>query len=57
VSGCGERVLAEASPADAVWGIGVAADDPRAAEPDRWPGANLLGFALAAARDALADTR
>jgi ribA/ribD-fused uncharacterized protein len=46
----GERVLVEASPVDAIWGIGLAADDPRASEPARWPGLNLLGFALMAVR-------
>lgn len=48
--GTGDRVLVEASPDDAVWGIGIAADDERAATPSRWPGTNLLGFALMEAR-------
>jgi ribA/ribD-fused uncharacterized protein len=47
------RVLVEASPRDRVWGIGLAADDPRAAFPSAWRGLNLLGFALMAARDRL----
>ncbi|MFG3601039.1 NADAR family protein [Micromonospora chersina] len=51
--GTGDRVLVEASPVDRVWGIGLAADDPRAADPARWRGANLLGFALMEARAAL----
>ncbi|MEV0396584.1 NADAR family protein [Polymorphospora rubra] len=51
--GTGERVLVEASPLDRVWGIGLAADDPRAADPARWRGPNLLGFALMDARDRL----
>ncbi|MFE9955279.1 NADAR family protein [Micromonospora sp. NPDC005299] len=51
--GTGERVLVEASPVDRVWGIGLAADDPRAADPARWRGDNLLGFALMDARTAL----
>jgi ribA/ribD-fused uncharacterized protein len=46
----GERVLVEASPVDRVWGIGLAADDERAADPERWRGPNLLGFALMEAR-------
>ncbi|WP_434739416.1 NADAR family protein [Micromonospora sp. SH-82] len=46
----GERVLVEASPLDRVWGIGVAADHPYAADPARWQGLNLLGFALMQAR-------
>ncbi|MBB5116667.1 hypothetical protein AF335_29445 [Streptomyces eurocidicus] len=52
--GTGERVLVEASPLDRVWGIGLAADDERAADPARWRGDNLLGFALMEARQRLA---
>ena len=51
--GTGERVLAEASPIDRIWGIGLAADDERAADPACWRGLNLLGFALMEARDRL----
>jgi ribA/ribD-fused uncharacterized protein len=47
----GDRVLVEASPVDRVWGIGLAADDAAAGDPERWRGANLLGFALMAARE------
>ena len=49
----GSRVLVEASPRDRVWGIGLAADDERAASPARWPGLNLLGFALMEVRQQL----
>ncbi|MEV5338068.1 NADAR family protein [Streptomyces sp. NPDC052676] len=49
----GERVLVEASPVDRVWGIGLAADDEAAADPERWRGLNLLGFALMEARGRL----
>ncbi|GAA5161919.1 NADAR family protein [Amycolatopsis dongchuanensis] len=52
--GTGERVLVEASPRDSVWGIGLTQDDPRANDPEQWQGLNLLGFALAEARNALA---
>ncbi|MCX2181552.1 NADAR family protein [Streptomyces sp. SKN60] len=51
--GTGTRVLVEASPVDRIWGIGLAADDPRAMDPDRWRGENLLGFALMEARERL----
>jgi ribA/ribD-fused uncharacterized protein len=49
----GDRVLVEASPYDAVWGIGLAADHPDAQRPDRWPGQNLLGLALMRTRELL----
>lgn len=52
--GTGDRVLVEASPLDRVWGIGLAADDERAPDPERWRGPNLLGFALMEARERLA---
>lgn len=42
----GEAVLVEASPADAIWGIGLAEEHPYAGQPRLWPGLNLLGFAL-----------
>ncbi|MCA2214989.1 NADAR family protein [Wangella sp. NEAU-J3] len=51
--GTGNRVLVEASPVDRIWGIGLAAHDARAADPARWPGLNLLGFALMRVRAAL----
>ncbi|MDP9861486.1 MULTISPECIES: NADAR family protein [Streptosporangium] len=47
------RVLVEASPVDRIWGIGLTADDARAASPATWRGLNLLGFALMDARDTL----
>jgi ribA/ribD-fused uncharacterized protein len=49
----GSRVLVEASPLDRIWGIGLAGDDERAADPYRWRGLNLLGFALMRVRDEL----
>ena len=49
----GSRVLVEASPQDRVWGIGLTADDERAASPAHWLGLNLLGFALMEVRQQL----
>lgn len=49
----GDRVLVEASPADRIWGIGLAAGDDASRDPARWRGQNHLGFALMAARNAL----
>ena len=53
----GDKVLVEASPVDRIWGIGLAADDPRAQDPARWRGSNLLGFALMQARAMLRTDR
>jgi ribA/ribD-fused uncharacterized protein len=50
----GDAVLVEASPLDAIWGIGLAAADPGARDPRSWPGLNLLGFALMRTRTLLA---
>ena len=49
----GDRRLAEASPHDALWGIGLSAHDPRASSPDSWCGQNLLGQDLENAREVL----
>lgn len=53
--GTKRRVLVEASPADRIWGIGLAATDGHVTDPSRWRGLNLLGFALMDARDKLSD--
>lgn len=53
--GTGSRVLVEASPQDRVWGIGLVATDPRAADPAQWLGLNLLGEALMQVRAQLAS--
>ena len=37
------NILAEASPFDPFWGIGLQADDPEAQDPTRWRGKKCLG--------------
>lgn len=52
----GERVLVEASPFDKIWGIGMAADDPRAMNRSEWCGTNWLGETLMSVRAELRAT-
>jgi ribA/ribD-fused uncharacterized protein len=49
----GRRILAEASPFDRIWGIGMARTHPDVDQPTRWRGLNLLGFALMDVRERL----
>ena len=42
----GQSILAEASPYDSIFGIGLAADVACDISPSEWPGRNLLGKAL-----------
>ena len=53
----GNKRLAEASPPDPVWGVGLRADDPRAKGPRQWRGKYLLGEALSAIREEFATVR
>ena len=46
-----DAVIAEASPADKIWGIGMKRIDPRAMNELEWEGSNLLGKALMRARE------
>ncbi len=48
--------LVEASPYDKIWGIGLAATDPRALDPAMWKGPNLLGQILTRLRDEMMAT-
>ncbi|KAK3612628.1 hypothetical protein CHS0354_042138 [Potamilus streckersoni] len=46
----GDKVLAEASPRDRIWGIGLGASNPKAQNPKYWRGKNKLGYALTRVR-------
>jgi len=48
-----DRILVESSPVDPIWGIGAAEDADDAFTPEKWPGLNLLGFALVRVREDL----
>lgn len=48
-----DSIIAEASPYDCIWGIGMSADEAGADDPMRWKGQNLLGCALMQVRDTL----
>ena len=45
--------LVEAAPWDKIWGIGLAADDPRAQSRDTWLGTNWLGEVQTEVRETL----
>ena len=49
----GTICLAEASPFDPVWGIGLRADDPEAIDPRRWRRIFFIGKALSTDRDGI----
>lgn len=49
----GDRTMVEASPKDNRWGIGLAADDPRAKDRSQWLGTNWLGEAIQQVREDL----
>jgi ribA/ribD-fused uncharacterized protein len=49
-----KTLLVEASPFDRIWGVGLAADNPRIDDPRNWRGKNLLGYILTRLRDELA---
>merc|ERR1712142_430917 len=49
----GDKLLAEASPSDRRYGIGLGKQDPRALDPKQWRGTNWLGEAIMRVRDEL----
>jgi ribA/ribD-fused uncharacterized protein len=53
--GTENRVLVEASPVDAIWGIGLSVESEYINNIYAWRGLNLLGFALMEVRDILRE--
>jgi ribA/ribD-fused uncharacterized protein len=51
----GNQILAEASPLDTIWGIGLSENSEEAKNPLLWKGKNLLGFALMKVREAVSS--
>lgn len=49
--------LAEASPVDCIWGIGLTADHPQAQSESTWRGQNKLGYILTQVRDEIIKER
>lgn len=49
----GDTTIAEASPRDRVWGIGMGASNPDAQDPSKFKGTNLLGKCLMQVRATL----
>ncbi|CAJ1431480.1 unnamed protein product [Effrenium voratum] len=49
----GNKLIVEASPNDAIWGVGLSKSDPRIWDPAQWQGKNVLGTALMQAREQL----
>ena len=52
----GDSLLAEASPYDTIWGIGLDREDALKGGVGQWQGENLLGCALMDVRDWLRET-
>lgn len=53
----GDAILAEASPYDTIWGIGMTEKEAKQCDINDWRGSNLLGFALMEVREEIARLR
>ena len=51
-----DSILAEASPYDTIWGIGLGREDALKGGVEQWQGENLLGCALMDVRDWLKES-
>ena len=51
----GNTTIAEASPRDKIWGIGLHMNDPKVNNPESWQGQNKMGKILMACRENLRD--
>ena len=51
----GDAIIVEASPYDAIWGIGLDIETAKVGSVEDWKGENLLGCALMEARDWLKE--
>ena len=49
----GNKIIAEASPRDNIWGIGIGSKNPNTQNKNEWKGTNILGWALMEARESL----
>ena len=47
------KIIAEASPRDKIWGIGLGSKNPNSKNKNEWKGTNILGWALMKARESL----
>lgn len=51
------KIMAESSPRDCLWGIGLGANNVRAWNVKTWRGTNLLGYALMEVRKHIMKTK
>lgn len=51
------KILAEASPTDRIWGIGLSISDGRSHNVSEWRGKNILGFTLMKVRDSISNKK